>query len=291
MRRGGKMMDNIEKFELTASGRRYEILKILQVAGRTSVTELAKRFSVSEGTIRRDVEQLEEMGLVVNLWGKITTTIQLSSKGFWERIKHKRAEKITLAQYIIDAGIIQPGNILYLGGGTSTYYLSQRIFDGDIGELYVITNAINIAGEAIISRCREVNLVLTSGELDPSQNSLRGSLTTEWIKNYPIQQFNIAFFSDEGISTEGVWISDPEYMEIEKAVIEKTPEIIYITTGDKIRKKFGACLEWQKNKKYKIITSSKWLDKKALEDFKEERKRMEELKNIHFIDVSELKSS
>lgn len=285
------MMDNLEKSEVTASGRRYEILKILQDARKISVTELAKKFSVSEGTIRRDVEQLEEMGLVVNLWGKITPTIQLTSKGFWERIKYKRAEKTSLAQYIIDAGIIEYGNILYLGGGTSTYYLSQRIFDGDIGELHVVTNGINIAEEAIISRCREINLILTSGELDSSQNSLQGSLTIEWIKNCPIQQFNIAFFSDEGISREGVWISNPEYMEIEKAVIEKTPEIIYITTGDKIRKKFGICLEWQKDKKYKIVTSSNWLDKIELEEFKEERKRIEEFKNINFIDVSESKSS
>src|SRR5258708_33198814 len=53
----------------TAEERRHQILRLLEHEGNVKVENLAERFAVSQVTIRKDLAELEEQGLLQRTYG------------------------------------------------------------------------------------------------------------------------------------------------------------------------------------------------------------------------------
>ena len=131
------------------------------------VAELSQRFGVSQMSIRRDMEQLEQQGLLRRVHGGMVAT-PLSRLGleiapdFLSQLREGYPVKEEIAR--LAAALIQPGDHLIFDSGDISY-LTASALPGDLltqGDLAVITNSILVALE--LAPWPGVETILLGGE-------------------------------------------------------------------------------------------------------------------------------
>ena len=109
---------------MLAEERRSRLLELVRVRRFASLTELAKELQVSESTIRRDLDQLEEQGSATRIHGGVLYTGQSPNLPHFEaRQPTKWAEKRAIARRT--AELIDNGDTVLLDGGTTTYEVAR----------------------------------------------------------------------------------------------------------------------------------------------------------------------
>lgn len=116
------------KESLYPARRRAEMLDFLRDRGRASIRELSDEFSVSEDTVRRDVEILASQGSVEKSHGGVTVTHESRPNAaipFERRIDAQAALKDQIARAA--AEMIEDGDVVLINGGTTTLALVKHL--------------------------------------------------------------------------------------------------------------------------------------------------------------------
>lgn len=150
-----------------AETRRTEIIEILERERYLKVADLSQRFGVSQMSIRRDLRQLEEGGLLSRMHGGLIGTPLLHlgleiSPQVVAQIQDHRQEKEAIA--LAAAALVQPGDHIIFDSGIISY-LTACALPGDLlseGELTVITNSLPVALE--LAPWPGVETILLGGE-------------------------------------------------------------------------------------------------------------------------------
>ena len=143
-----------------AEERRTQILQIVRTEGRARVNELANRFSSSAVTIRNDLNELHQRGLVLRSHGgAVLPDTILRESPVHERLKTHAEEKRRIGA--IAATLINDGETIILDSGTTTLEIARQIKNKQ--GLQVITNGVNIAAELLDAR--EVQTFIVGGTL------------------------------------------------------------------------------------------------------------------------------
>ncbi|HIX68876.1 MAG TPA: DeoR/GlpR family DNA-binding transcription regulator [Candidatus Anaerostipes excrementavium] len=147
-----------------AEERQEKILEMLKRNRRVSNTELIKQFGVSGTTIRIDLTELEQKGLLSRTHGgailkedPVFGEDSISSR----REKH-REEKICIAKKAREE--IQNGDTILLDSGTTALELAKLLEDAK--NLTVITNDLQVALQ--LQKNREIHLILLGGRVRTS---------------------------------------------------------------------------------------------------------------------------
>ena len=94
-------------------------LRLVRGSGRLTLADLAGRLGVSEMTVRRDLDQLQEQGLVRRVrGGAVALDVPSDEAGFAVREQWQAATKARLAR--ATAELITPGSTVLLDAGTTT---------------------------------------------------------------------------------------------------------------------------------------------------------------------------
>ena len=111
--------------------------------GAVRVSELSTLLGVSDMTIRRDLEMLDETGLVTKVHGGATLRAERSSDepGFEAKSLRNMAEKHAIA--MAAAAMITPGSAIGITAGTTTWQLAYHLVD--IPHLTVVTNSVRVS--------------------------------------------------------------------------------------------------------------------------------------------------
>lgn len=124
---------------MLAAERRRAILAALQSGGAVRVSDLASSLSVSEMTVRRDLDVLDSQDLLHKVHGGAVTRHHRGEEPrSSEKAGHRRPEKIAIAQAA--AGLVADGMTIAVGAGTTTAELA-RILRGRAA-ITVITNSL-----------------------------------------------------------------------------------------------------------------------------------------------------
>lgn len=173
-----------------AKERRLEILAELKDQGSVRVTELAKRFSVAEETIRRDLDRLSDEGRLSRTHGGALSIrndrfdLPLSIR------KNSRApEKRSIALKALS--YIKPNDVVAFDASTTVLELACLLPNMP---LTIVTYALDVA-RLLIDR-PEIKVIVIGGELDAQSICLLGSLAEANLRKFEI---NKAFFSCKGI--------------------------------------------------------------------------------------------
>ena len=111
---------------MNTTQRRYEIYEKLKKDKTVQVSELAKVYSVSLMTIRRDLDSLENQGLATKSYGGATLNESSSTEPSFE-IKEGMSQSDKKEIAIYASTLIQDGDSIYLDCGTTCLELFKRI--------------------------------------------------------------------------------------------------------------------------------------------------------------------
>jgi DeoR/GlpR family transcriptional regulator of sugar metabolism len=156
---------------LSSYERQREIVRLLERIGRLSVVQMCEQFSVSGATARRDLEALSKRGLIQRVHGGAVLVRQAAPEEPILRRSHEQEnekERIGLAT----AALIQDGETVFLGSGTTVLQVAQHLVTRNIT---VITNSLPVIN--LMSEKENINLIALGGMLRVSELSFIGHIT------------------------------------------------------------------------------------------------------------------
>lgn len=203
-----------ENQNLLAEQRRALILDEVRRRGGVRVNELTRRLSVSDMTVRRDLDALARQGVVEKVHGGAVAVSEASTHepGFEAKARLELGAKEAIAKAA--AQLVTPGTAIALSGGTTTYALARHLLD--VPDLTVVTNSVRVADAFHLSTRRPggregaATVVLTGGIRTPS-DSLVGPVADRAIGSL---HFDVLFLGVHGISVEA-GLSTPNLAEAE----------------------------------------------------------------------------
>ncbi|MFF5784770.1 DeoR/GlpR family DNA-binding transcription regulator [Streptomyces sp. NPDC012693] len=202
---------------LLAEQRRALILDEVRRRGGVRVNELTRRLSVSDMTIRRDLDALARQGMLEKVHGGAVPVVEASTHepGFEAKSVLELSAKDEIARSA--AALVAPGTAIALSGGTTTYALARHLLD--VPDLTVVTNSVRVAdvfheaqlaGNGAESRRGAATVVLTGGVRTPS-DALVGPVADRAVRSL---HFDLLFLGVHGISVEA-GLSTPNLAEAE----------------------------------------------------------------------------
>lgn len=218
---------------MLAPERQSRILKELQLHEAVRVAEIAATFNVSEMTIRRDIESLDQSGLVRKIHGGAMRLSRLSSlePGFLLNVDKELEAKFAIASEGLK--MVQPGMTLAFTGGTTTYQLAVHLAAKieQIRNLTVVTNSLKVA-ELLYQQqgSSDCKVIVTGGERTPSE-ALVGPVARMALRGL---NTDICFMGVLGIDADR-GLTSPNLLEAETnvAFIESTTRLVILADSTK----------------------------------------------------------
>lgn len=142
--------------------RKRAILDILQEKTSVSVGELSELLSVSDVTIRKMLNELDDHGFLKRTrGGAVSVSASIRESVQKEKEKRNIKEKKAIAKIAFD--LINDGDTTFIDAGSTTLELIRLIKNGTKRNIVVVTNAINIAVEMIDAE--DIDLILIGGNV------------------------------------------------------------------------------------------------------------------------------
>jgi DeoR family transcriptional regulator of aga operon len=197
------------------------VLDLLHTRDGVQVSELADEFSVSEVTIRHDLTQLAQRGLVARVRGGVRALQRGQSElAFDARLRLLADEKRAMARAA--ASMVVDGEAVALDSSTSAYYLALELRRKR--ELVVVTNGLLIA--AALADSPGVNVLVTGGMLRLAAMSVVGDLAADVLRSTRIDK---GFFGARGLSLErGLMDLNPEEVRLKQEMAAACERVIGI---------------------------------------------------------------
>ncbi|WP_394941544.1 DeoR/GlpR family DNA-binding transcription regulator [Psychromicrobium sp. YIM B11713] len=212
---------------MLSAERHARILQALAEAPAVRVAELAMNLGVSDMTIRRDIDLLDEQHLLKKIHGGASRLDVLSSiePGFASKADKQLEAKRGIA--LQAAQLIENGMTIALGAGTTTVQLAGHL--GQFEGLTVITNSIKAAEALYRFNPGDASVIITGGERTPSE-ALVGPLSVAAIASLNV---DICFMGVHGIHPRG--LSSPNLPEAQTnaAFIDASNSLVVLADHSK----------------------------------------------------------
>jgi DeoR/GlpR family transcriptional regulator of sugar metabolism len=210
---------------LTAE-RRQAILARVERDGRVVASELVASLGVSEDTVRRDLRDLSEQGLLHRVHGGALASAPAAGS-FTHRLEVSHEEKAALAEAALP--LLVGARVIVLDGGTTTLELARRLpllYDG-----IVVTNSPPVA--SALSDHPRADVMLVGGRLLKDAQVAVGPGAVEGLRTVRADICVLGICSlhpDVGVTT-----LDDEEAYVKRAMVASAGEVIALATADKLR--------------------------------------------------------
>ncbi len=183
--------------------RQQKILKILEERKYASVALLGKLLYASLPTIRRDLAELEQKGMIVKNHGGAMHAVEGTYQIPWDfRSGHNMQEKLEMCKRA--AKLISDGDTVYIDASTSAINMADFITAQNVT---VVTNGMPLA---MLLCKKNIKTYLVGGEVSPFCMGSIGELAREMLSLF---HFNLVFFSSYGVNEAGM-IVDTSLSEV-----------------------------------------------------------------------------
>ena len=171
--------------------RRKAIIDSLDVDESISVAELSDRFSVSSVTIRKDLEELQNSGLIVRKHGgAVKVPVGHSSPDYEARMRINSEKKRRIAKAALEQ--IDEGDSIMMNVGSTSAYLCEELRNRN--NITVVTNAVTLAKTLL--NYENVTTFLLGGRVDRNMQIAVGEDTLEQMSKYNVDKL---FMGMDGI--------------------------------------------------------------------------------------------
>jgi DeoR/GlpR family transcriptional regulator of sugar metabolism len=194
--------------------------------GEVAVDDLAKFFSTSEVTIRKDLIELESNGLLLRKFGGAillpTTASELSS----EKVSTRKKAIASAA-----AALIKDHNRIIIDSGSTTAALLPQLAS-KVG-LLVMTNSLHIA-TSLLEQENEPKVLMTGGTWDTQSHSFQGKMAELVVREY---NFDQAFIGAAGLSPDKGTTTFNELTQLSQCMAEVSGQVIVMAESEKLQRK------------------------------------------------------
>ena len=198
---------------MLALERRNQILELLQEQKQVYVGELARRFQVSEETIRRDLDRLDREGIATKSYGgAVINSMDSIDLPFNVRRKNNVPGKQKIAETA--ALLIGDGDHIFLDASTTAVYVAKAIRDKH--HLTVVTNSIENILE--LSDLPDWEILSSGGRVKEGYLALTGPKAVEGLSSFHVEK---AFISCKALSREsGIMEGNDEVTQTKRVMMD-----------------------------------------------------------------------
>lgn len=221
------MTSQIHHTDSEVDSRRARILEVLGERGKVRVSDLATAFSVSEATIRNDLNEMERQNLLERIHGGA----MLSERGYHtlplqERMRTNETHKKRIAEAA--AAMIRDGESLMLSSGSTSLHVAMALRERR--NLLVLTNSLPVV--SVLGGNPGIRLILLGGMLEPESQYLYGDDTVSQLSRY---RFDKLIFSGDGISfSAGVTTWHLAEVEVNRRMFANCQQCIVVADHSKV---------------------------------------------------------
>ena len=193
-----------------------------------SIHELAELFQVSAMTIHRDLDELEQQGILRKVRGGATARpTYLFESHLTYRMNACQAEKEAIAQAAL--AYVEPGEAIILDNSTTILALTRRLVD--ISHLTVITNFFS--NIEVLRGLRQINLICLGGDYLYRYNAVVGDLCEAMINGL---RANTLFMSTSAVCDGDTFHQDEMIVRVKRAMIKSASRRILLVDHGKLGK-------------------------------------------------------
>ena len=212
--------------------RQQRVLAILRERKSAQLETLAEELGVSASTIRRDLEALEQQGVVERTHGGAIykaealpigqQSIELATR-MNENVEYKTAMGKAAAQ------LVRPHMTLLMDGGSTVVFAAREI---TARPLQIVTNSLSIAH--IFADDEQVELIVVGGSLYPRLNVMLGPLATGCLADL---HADLLFFSLAGIYGDSGFNLNLSMATVEQVMLQQAAHSVMLMDATKFDRK------------------------------------------------------
>lgn len=205
------------------------ILEYVEQEGSISVIELAEHFDVSEMTIRRDLNELERIGLIRRIHGgAISARGRSYEPPLATRSNENQAIKQRLGHYA--AEMVAEGNSISLDIGSTIQAVAENL--KDVRNVTVVTPSIPVAG--LFFDRADVRLILPGGIVRAGERSMVGELARRNLE----QLFVDRLFLGVGAVDSKVGLTEYNMDDalVKQTMIKNAKEVLVVVDSSKFER-------------------------------------------------------
>lgn len=211
---------------MALSIRQNQILELARAEGRVLVEDLSHRFEVTLQTIRRDLSDLAEAGLVDRVHGGAVPRTGMVNLGYEARRRMNAEAKVAIATAC--AAAIPDNSSLILNLGTTTEAVAHALIHHS--NITVVTNNMNVANTLAANPGCEI--MVAGGALRRSDGGLVGELTTQFIEQF---KADYAIIGTSALDADGDLLDfDLAEVRVSRAILRQARQVFLVTDHSKI---------------------------------------------------------
>lgn len=209
--------------------RQRAISDAVMAEGAIRIEQLAERFGTSVMTIHRDLDHLENQGLIRKNRGvaTATSTAMVESSDVY-RSSRQLPEKEAIAQAALT--FVEPGQAIILDDSTTTLHLASRLKDRT--PLTVITNNLTIISD--LRATKGISLLALGGQYYNWCSAFMGRMTTEAIASL---RADVLFMSTSAITDDIAFHQTQETVDVKRAMFDAAAKRILLADHTKFEKR------------------------------------------------------
>lgn len=215
------------------AARHKEIVALIHDGGAVEVNTLAQRFQTSPITIRRDLIELQERGLLSRTRGGAVSGNEVFADGWarYESISYSERERENVRQKRVigelAAQLVTDGDCILINGGTTSRNFAEALRGHQ--NLHVVTNGLTVAME--LARSRNASVFVLPGNLDFRKMT---SVTRPELSVFDDITVRAAFLGVHGISlVGGIGMLSSEEAAMNRAFMEAAQVVNVLVDSSK----------------------------------------------------------
>ena len=199
----------------------YEYLKAHR---RASITELAQTLYTSESTIRRDLAEMQQKGLIARYHGGAMLRDGTDELSIFVRLERDADRKERTARLAL--GRLPAFDSVFIDNSTTCLALARML---DLQNKMVVTNGLQLALQ--LSRKKDVHTVIPGGAVQFGASATAGSLTTRMMQMFA---FDLMLMSCAAMNERGIYERSLETTQLKQIVMERSKHKVLIADASKL---------------------------------------------------------
>jgi len=210
--------------------RHSRLQQIISERGMIDLDTLSRELTVSPSTVRRDLNDLENRGLVRRTHGGVVWVGTEGAKdpgrpyAFEQRMRYRVDGKQRIAQAA--AKLVQPGETILLDGGTTTFYLAEQLLGV---QMQIVTNSLPIS--TLFQNEEQAEVVVVGGLLYPRYGVLLGPMAEQMLATIHVRTL---FLSVAGLYQGSLYNQNMLLVQAERRMMEQAQRTVLLIDASKM---------------------------------------------------------